>query len=71
MIFGDPNEDDLRVGAADADASLLTLLRIYDTLMALYAETAPDKAARLYNLHKEGGLGSPMPNFQIENLLSE
>ena len=71
MIFGDPNAPDERPDAADQDALLLTMLRVYDTLMALYAESNPEKAARLYTLHKEGGLGSPMPNFNIANLLSE
>lgn len=71
MIFGDDKVKDTRPEAADADAQLLTLLRIYDTLMAMYNRTDPEGADRLLELHRQGGLGSPIPHFNIKNLLSE
>ncbi len=71
MIFANPEDSQEDQVKAEAEAGMLTLLRIYDTLMAMYAESNLEAANRLYSLHQAGGLGSPMPNFDPANLLSE
>ena len=70
MIFGKGDKPDTRPDATDKDAQLLTLLRIYDVLMAQYRAQDPEAAERLETLHAAGGLGAPMPNFVTENILS-
>jgi hypothetical protein len=69
MIFGDENKDE-RPDAADQDAQTLTLLRIYDVLMAMYKDADLEGATRLEALHQAGGLGAPIPHFDPRNILS-
>jgi len=71
MIFGNSEQKDERPDASDQDAQTLTLLRIYDVLMAMYREDNPAGAERLETLHREGGLGAPIPNFNPINILSQ
>lgn len=70
MIFGDGETKDERPDASDQDAQTLTLLRIYDVLMAMYKDTNLEGATRLEALHEAGGLGAPIPNFVPSNILS-
>ncbi len=42
-------------------ASLITLMRIYDTLMALLTEKDADAARKLIEAHSNGYLLGPMP----------
>lgn len=70
MIFGNDSVSDTREDASDKDAQVLTLLRIYDVLMALYKESNPQAAERLETLHRAGGIGAPIPNFDPNNILS-
>ena len=69
MIFDE--SEDTRPDAVDQEALLITILRLYDTLMAMYHADHPEEAERLYKLHQNGGFGSPLPHFDPRNIVSE
>lgn len=41
----------------------IQLSRIYDTLMAILSNTAPEQAEKLLEVHYNGGLMGPTPHF--------
>ena len=50
---------------------LIMLMRIYDVLMGLYMEAAPERAEDLLNAHLEGFIVSPAPAFNGRFLTNE
>jgi hypothetical protein len=51
--------------------SLVVLLRIYDVLMGMYTEMAPEKADALIEAHLKGTLLGPTPAFSGQFLTNE
>lgn len=46
----------------------ITLLRIYDVLMAILTSMDEDAAEKLFDLHERGGLMTPPPGFDPEEV---
>lgn len=47
--------------------SLIVLMRIYDTQLALLREQNPEVAEKLVNLHAEGKILGPLPTLDTES----
>ena len=46
----------------------ITLMRIYDVLMAQYMADHPERGVKLYEIHAKGGLMGPPPAFDPEEV---
>lgn len=57
-------EQPRQVGTVEENLELVTFIqlsRIYDVLMALFQETAPEKAEVLFDMHSRGDFLTPAP----------
>lgn len=63
------NDDPLKDPQKVAAGTLITLMRIYDVLMAQLLLTNEEVYIKTYELHARGGLMAPLPNFNPEELL--
>lgn len=45
--------------------SLVVQMRIYDVLLGIYSEMAPEKAAALMDMHAGGKVIGSLPNFDL------
>ena len=70
-----PTDADAQTDAFAPDVApglqLIMLMRIYDVMMGLYMEAAPEKAEELLNAHLEGFVIGASPGFNGRFLTDE
>lgn len=65
----EPDLDDLERMSVD-EAQLVTSMRIYDVLLAIYTHMDEVKAEALMDIHAEGKLVGPVPVIDLGGLFS-